>query len=228
MSENILTSVRYEIKINPFRNESVIMSIETAKAKYKIRDQVVIQINKENLLGEIVNIKDNVQILPDYKNHIVRLASESDLSHKKSLGARIDETKQFFEQLLKKFKLSAKVVFIDWDLNQHKVYCYLTSDKKINYLLLHETAVDTLKTRVSIKQVGVRDFAKCIGGLGSCGRELCCQKFLQSLQSVTLTMARQQNLYIEPEKISGVCGKLRCCIAFECYSCETRSNNGKN
>ena len=225
MSENRLTSILYEIEINPFRNESVIMSSEADKTKYKIRDQVVIQINKENLLGEIIKIKDNVQILPDYKNHIVRFANESDLSHKKLLSNRIDETKQFFEQLLKKFKLSAKVVFIDWDLNQHKVYCYLTSDKKINYLLLHETAVDTLKTRVSIKQVGVRDFAKCIGGLGSCGRELCCQKFLQSLQSVTLTMARQQNLYIEPEKISGVCGKLRCCIAFECYSCETRSTH---
>jgi cell fate regulator YaaT (PSP1 superfamily) len=218
MSETTTTPILYEIKVNPFRSEFVITKSEADKSRFNLQDQVIIQINKEILLGQIVKIKDASQLLPDLRCHIVRLANESDLLRKEAINRKTEETKMFFEDLLKKFKLFAKVVLIDWDLHQHKVYCYITSEKKINYLFLYETAVDTLKTRVSIKQIGVRDYARCIGGLGVCGREFCCRVFLQNLQSVTLMMARQQSLYVEPEKISGACGKLRCCIAFECFS----------
>ena len=205
----------YDVQINPFRVEYVITKSLEENLGFNLNEQVLIQVNKEILLGEITKIQKLSQSIPEMKSRIMRRANESDLIRKESFGKRTDETKEFFEQLLKRFKLPAKIVLIDWDFTQSKVYCYLTSERKINYLLLHETAVDSLKTRVAIKQIGIRDYARSIGGLAVCGRELCCSSFLKNMQSVTLTMARQQSIYIEPEKISGACGKLRCCISFE-------------
>jgi cell fate regulator YaaT (PSP1 superfamily) len=205
----------YDVQINPFRVEYIITKPLEENLGFNLNEQVLIQVNKEILLGEITKIQKLSQSIPEMKSRIMRRANESDLIRKESYSKRTYETKEFFEQLLKRFKLPAKVVLIDWDFNQSKVYCYLTSERKINYLLLHETAVDSLKTRVAIKQIGIRDYARSIGGLGVCGRELCCSSFLKIMQSVTLTMARQQSIYVEPEKISGVCGKLRCCISFE-------------
>lgn len=207
--------VLYEIRINPFRNEIGIMKSENDNAEFNLNEQVVVQINREVFIGQITKIMDAYKPLPDQYLTILRKVNESDLAKKISIERKSQETKEFFEELLKKFKLAAKVVMIDWDFNQHKVYCYITSERKINYLLLHETAVDTIKTRVAIKQIGIRDYARSVSGLGICGRELCCRVFLQNIQSVTLSMARQQNLYVEPEKISGCCGKLRCCIGYE-------------
>lgn len=207
--------ILYEIKVNPFRKEiadSQLENIELTTGQY-----VLIKLYKEVLFGQIAKIINLSQPLSDIKYHIIRLANESDLARKEMLNKKSEELKTFFEQLLKRFKLMAKVVFVDLDFNQHKVYCYLTSERKINYLLLHETAVDSLKTRVAIKQIGARDYARCIGGVGICGRELCCQMILQTIPSITLTMARRQNIFIEPEKITGQCGKLRCCITFEAY-----------
>jgi cell fate regulator YaaT (PSP1 superfamily) len=215
MNTSIGLQLLYEIKVNPFRNEFATIKSESDKIKYRLQDSVVIQLGKEIFIGQIVKIKELTQSVPDLKCHILRSINQSDLARKEALHKKTEETKLFVEHLLKKFKLSAKVVYIDWDFNEHKVYCYLTSERKINYLLLHENAVDSLKARVAIKQIGVRDYARSIGGLGICGRELCCRNFLQTIQSVTLSMARQQNLYVEPEKISGACGKLHCCIAFE-------------
>jgi cell fate regulator YaaT (PSP1 superfamily) len=203
----------YEIKINPFRFEYAVSKQENLDLNRG--NQVLIQIYKEVLLGQITKMQKMSQLIPEIRSHIIRLATETDIARKESFNRQSEEVRMFFEQLLKRFQLSAKVVLIDWDFNQSKVYCYLISERKINYLLLHETATDSLKTRVAIKQVGIRDFARSIGGLGVCGRELCCSTFLNTIQSVTLTMARQQSIYIEPEKISGACGKLRCCISFE-------------
>lgn len=205
--------ILYELRVNPFRIE--IADSQLGNAELNSGQYVIIHLYKEILLGQIIKIINSSYPLPDTKCHIIRLASESDWARKEILNKKTEELKEFFEHLLKRFKLSAKVVLVDLDFNQHKVYCYLTSERKINYLLLHETAVDSLKTRVAIKQIGVRDYARSIGGLGICGRELCCRMFLPTIQSITLTTARRQNIFVEPEKITGVCGKLRCCITFE-------------
>jgi cell fate regulator YaaT (PSP1 superfamily) len=213
MNKNQL--VLYEIKINPFRSEIGIIKSDSDSTAFNLNEQVIVQINREVFVGQITKIMDAYTPVPTPYLTILRKANESDLARKLSIAKKSQETKEFFEELLKKFKLAAKVILIDWDFNQHKVYCYITSERKINYLLLHETAVDVIKTRVAIKQIGIRDYARSISGLGICGRELCCRVFLHDIQSVTLSMARQQNLYVEPEKISGCCGKLRCCIGYE-------------
>jgi cell fate regulator YaaT (PSP1 superfamily) len=212
----IRTAARlYEVEINPFRLEYVTAKSASDQPQYNLYDHIVIQYYKENLLGQIINIKDIPELDRASRCQILRLANESDFNRKKTLLKQTADTGQFFEDLFKQFKLTAKVVFIDFDLNHYKTYCYMISERKINYLLLHETAVDSLKTRVAIKQVGVRDYARCIGGIGICGREQCCSRFLKNIQSITLTMVRHHNIFTEPEKITGNCGKLRCCLMYE-------------
>ncbi|MBS4016282.1 MAG: hypothetical protein KGZ86_07625 [Candidatus Latescibacteria bacterium] len=214
--QNTQTAARlYEVQINPFRLEYVTVKSAPTQSKYNLFDYIVIQYYKENLLGQIINIKDIPEFSSTGRCQILRLANEADFIRKKTLQKQAQDTKQFFEDLFKQFKIAAKVVFIDYDLNHYKTYCYIISERKINYLLLHETAVDSLKTRVAIKQIGVRDYARCAGGIGICGREQCCRVFLQNIQSITLTMVRHQNIFTEPEKITGNCGKLRCCLMYE-------------
>ncbi|MEO0083305.1 MAG: regulatory iron-sulfur-containing complex subunit RicT [candidate division WOR-3 bacterium] len=220
MSElnNNHTELIYKIKINPFRIEHGIPKSDAKITQFSLNQYVVVQIQKEILLGKIIS--SSVQTLDEcsVKCHILRPAKDEEVSRREFLTKRNAEIETFFSDLFKKFKLPAKVVYIDWDLNLQKVYCYLIADQKINYLLLYETAVDCLKLRVAIKQIGARDCARGFGGIGSCGRELCCCTFLKKLQSITIRMVQKQTSYIEPEKLSGICGKLKCCLAFETKS----------
>ncbi|MCX8015098.1 MAG: hypothetical protein N2748_03685 [candidate division WOR-3 bacterium] len=209
----------YKIQINPFRVEYGVLKPDAKIVNLSLNQFVVVQIHKELLLGKVISNKSqNINQTSDIRCYILRLAKEEEINRREFLKKRNCEIKFFFEDLFKKFKLPARVVHIDWDLNLQKVYCYLVADQKVNYLLLYETAVDCLKTRVAIKQIGARDYARGLGGIGSCGRELCCCAFLQKLQSITIRMAQKQTNYIEPEKLSGVCGKLKCCLAFETKS----------
>lgn len=93
------------------------------------------------------------------------------------------------------------------------------SEHRLDFRALHKVISSALNIRVAIKQIGVRDHAKLVGGLGPCGRESCCRGFMRELRPIALRMARQQNLFVEPSKISGLCGKLLCCLGFEedCY-----------
>lgn len=210
----------YEVQINPFHIEYAVVKSSSHQPQYNLGNNVIIQIYKENLLGSITGIKNMSAEVSINRCQIIRQATDADFSKKQILQKRALDTKTFFEDLFRRFQIAAKVVFIDFDINYYKTYCYIISERKINYLLLHETAVDSLKTRVAIKQIGIRDFARWIGGLGICGREQCCRSFLQNIQSVTLTMVRQQNIFNEPEKISGNCGKLRCCLMYEPRQCD--------
>lgn len=223
----------YEVQVNPFHLEYAVVKANTAQAHYEIGNHVILQIYKENLLGTIIAIKNSFPDTPVNRCQIIRSATEADFERKRSLQKRCEDTRVFFDDLFRRFKIAAKVVLIDFDINQYKTYCYTVSERKINYLLLHETAVDSLKTRVAIKQVGIRDYARYIGGLGICGREQCCRSFLQNIQSITLAMVRHQHIFLEPEKLSGNCGKLRCCLMYEPTLTELKAaqeqekNNGK-
>ncbi|MEO0075111.1 MAG: regulatory iron-sulfur-containing complex subunit RicT [candidate division WOR-3 bacterium] len=204
----------YEVRIHPFRTESVILKSEPPPC-YKINDYVVVQTNREQNIGQIIKISQIENIASASHAQIIRIATQDDFNRKKNLQNQIRSAHEFFENLFKRFKINAKIVFVDIDLNHYKTYCYIVSEKKIDYLSLHETAADSLKTRIAIKQIGVRDYARCLGGIGICGRQLCCRAFLKNIPSITLSVVREQNIFIEPEKISGLCGKLRCCLLYE-------------
>ncbi|MEO0091838.1 MAG: regulatory iron-sulfur-containing complex subunit RicT [candidate division WOR-3 bacterium] len=203
----------YEVKINPFRTELVLTSPNENNEVFNLNDWVIIAFYKEILLGEVIRKIPYSQTTIYGK--ILRKATEDDFCQQSVLKKEAEELHTIIEPIVKNIEPSAKIVLVDKSFNRYKAYCYLIAEKRVDYAKLHKMLTNILGNRIIIKQIGVRDYTRSLGGIGVCGREICCRIFLGTLKSITLSMARQQNIYVEPEKISGVCGKLRCCLAFE-------------
>jgi cell fate regulator YaaT (PSP1 superfamily) len=112
-------------------------------------------------------------------------------------------------------KLEMKLVDVEMQFDGNKITFYFTAEKRIDFRELVKDLASTFKTRIELRQIGVRDEAKRLDGVGPCGRRLCCSSFLRDFAPVTLRMARDQQLALSPNKISGVCGRLMCCLAYE-------------
>ncbi|MPM73081.1 hypothetical protein SDC9_120057 [bioreactor metagenome] len=108
-----------------------------------------------------------------------------------------------------------KLVKVEYTFDRNKLIAYFTSNGRVDFRGLVKDMAAAFKTRIELKQIGVRDEAKMLGGLGSCGRPLCCSTFLGDFQPVSIKMAKEQNLSLNPTKISGVCGRLMCCLKYE-------------
>ncbi|OYD16127.1 hypothetical protein CH330_03620 [candidate division WOR-3 bacterium JGI_Cruoil_03_51_56] len=146
---------------------------------------------------------------------VVRKANEEDMKSRCELDVKTKKVLDLFQRQKDKFGLKMKVVGAHWRWDKKKVCFYFISEHRLDFRVLHKVISSALNIRVAIKQIGVRDFARIVGGLGPCGRELCCRSFMKEMRPITLRMARQQNLFVEPSKISGLCGKLLCCLSFE-------------
>lgn len=146
---------------------------------------------------------------------LVRLANESDLeSHRHKL----EREKKIFEFIRDRAAaLSLPMKFVRWQLSYdgRKLSVYYTSENRIDYRQLVRELVQAYGFRVEMRQIGVRDETKIRGGIGPCGKTLCCSTFLESFHPVTIKMAKNQNLSLNPSKISGMCGRLMCCLAYE-------------
>ncbi len=146
---------------------------------------------------------------------VIRRATEADLQRRAELDLKAVHTLELFRRLRDEYQLDMQVIGVHWRIDGKKVCFYFVSDKKLNFRMFHKALASALNVRVAIKQIGVRDHARLLGGIGPCGRIICCQQFLKELKTITLRMARQQKLFVEPTKISGLCGKLLCCLAYE-------------
>jgi cell fate regulator YaaT (PSP1 superfamily) len=161
------------------------------------------------LLGEAQADPDAIQ------SSIIRRATTVDLAQRDENRARADDCLRTFRHLVRQFRLPMKPVDAQLRLDRREICFYFVSDERLNFRSLHKAISAELHMRVSVRQVGVRDYCRVQGGIGACGRVLCCAGFLTELKPITLRMARQQSLFVEPSKISGVCGKLLCCLGFE-------------
>ncbi|MEO0004722.1 MAG: regulatory iron-sulfur-containing complex subunit RicT [candidate division WOR-3 bacterium] len=146
---------------------------------------------------------------------IQRRATETDLHNRAALDAKVAQAIELFRQLRDEYKLDMQVVGAHLRLDKRKICFYFVAEERLNFRILHKAIASALNMRVAIKQIGVRDHTRLLGGLGICGRVVCCKQFLKEFKPITLRMARQQNLFVEPTKISGLCGKLLCCLSFE-------------
>lgn len=146
---------------------------------------------------------------------IQRQATETDIRTRAELDAKMPQAIELFRQLRDEYKLDMQIVGAHMRLDKRKICFYFVADERLNFRILHKALAAALNIRVAIKQIGVRDHTRLLGGLGICGRVVCCKQFLKELKPITLRMARQQNLFVEPTKISGLCGKLLCCLSFE-------------
>ncbi len=146
---------------------------------------------------------------------VIRKATEKDIQiHMKNLEKEADAFR-LCETKIKSHKLDMKLVDVEFTFDNNKVIFYFTADGRVDFRELVKDLATVFRTRIELRQIGVRDEAKMKGGIGPCGKSLCCSTFLQDFTSVSIKMAKEQNLSLNPTKISGICGRLMCCLKYE-------------
>jgi cell fate regulator YaaT (PSP1 superfamily) len=197
-----------QIKITPFRIESC-----ESDVSYEVGDLVIIK-SKEGIdIGSVSSIqKENIE---NVYGKILRKVASTDIEKLKELRDYEEFCLIELKRAVEEFKYIMKPVYAHCQFDEERLIFYFTAQKRLEFRKLHRYISQKLNKRVVIKQIGSRDYSKLFGGIGPCGRNLCCTTFLGELKSISLRMARDQKLYVSPGKISGICGRLLCCLNFE-------------
>lgn len=146
---------------------------------------------------------------------IIRVADKTDIEKIKQNTEKIKEVMKTCNNKIEQHRLSMKLVKGEFSFDRSKIIFYFTAEERIDFRELVKDLAKIFKARIELKQVGVRDEAKILGGFGPCGRELCCRRFLTDFEPVSIKQAKDQNLPLNPAKISGLCGRLMCCLSYE-------------
>lgn len=146
---------------------------------------------------------------------IIRLANEKDTKKYEENKEKSKKAFDICQEKIEKHNLQMKLIYAEYTFDNNKVLFYFTADGRIDFRELVKDLAAVFKTRIELRQIGVRDETKIVGGIGICGRELCCYKHLSDFIPVSIKMAKEQNLSLNPTKISGVCGRLMCCLKHE-------------
>ncbi len=180
-------------------------------------DKVVVETERGRALGTVVRKPREItpdQAPPKLKS-ILRIAGENDLQMAQSNSLREQEALLFCQQRVKQRNMEMKLVRAEYLFDGSKIIFFFTADGRVDFRELVRDLAQHFRTRIEMRQIGVRDEAKQVGGLGICGRELCCSSHLREFVPVSVKMAKAQGLALNPTKISGQCGRLLCCLAYE-------------
>ncbi len=180
-------------------------------------DYAVVMTDRGPVLGEVVQRLDDVSSTSDKASFpkVVRAASADDLRIHQENARRETDARTFCHSRIEARKLPMKLVRTEVLLDRSKSIFYFTADGRIDFRELVKDLAHELRTRIEMRQVGVRDEARMVGGIGPCGKELCCSSFLSGFEPITVKMAKDQGLALNPAKLSGVCGRLMCCLIYE-------------
>ena len=200
-----------------FKKSGKIYYFDPADMNIQKDTYVVVETARGIEFGECVigikEINENDIVAP--LKSVLRIATEEDIDrHFKNK----DKEKDAFNICLKKIQehgLTMKLIDVEYTFDNNKVIFYFTADGRVDFRELVKDLATIFKTRIELRQIGVRDEAKMLGGLGPCGRPMCCSSFLGDFASVSIKMAKEQNLSLNPTKISGICGRLMCCLNYE-------------
>lgn len=180
-------------------------------------DYVIVETARGIEFGKVVlthkQVDEEDVVLPLKK--ILRLATEDD---KKTVMVNQEQADNAFQtcgEKIKEHELDMKLVDAEYTFDRNKIIFYFTADGRIDFRKLVKDLAAQFKTRIELRQIGVRDEAKLLGGIGPCGRMLCCSTFLGDFEPVSIKMAKDQSLSLNPAKISGLCGRLMCCLKYE-------------
>lgn len=195
-----------------------VLHFKTKECDIKPNDKVIIKSLIGEELGNVVkefghtfNKIKNISSIPE----ILRKANQKDLD---SFDKKQKDEKEAYEFCLKKIhdrEIPIKLIKVTFFTSERKAIFYFTSEGRIDFRDLVKDLAKKFKMRIEMRQIGIRDEAKMIGGIGICGRQLCCKTFLNTIEPITLQMAKRQNLNMNPLKISGQCGRLMCCLSYE-------------
>ncbi len=180
-------------------------------------DYVIVETSRGIEFGEVVTQMKEIDdsILSSPLKPVIRIATEEDVQHDRDNKAAEKEAHAICQKKIAEHKLDMKLVTVEYTFDNSKILFYFTANGRVDFRSLVKDLAGVFKTRIELRQIGVRDEAKMIGGLGPCGRQICCGAFLGDFQPVSIKMAKEQNLSLNPNKISGVCGRLMCCLKYE-------------
>ena len=179
--------------------------------------QVIVETARGVECGEVVmgsRMVEDDKIIPPLKP-IIRIATEKDLKIVEQNRAKEQTAAKICQEKIAAHKLDMKLVSVEYTFDNKTILFYFTANGRVDFRSLVKDLAGVFKTRIELRQIGVRDEAKMLGGLGPCGRPICCGTFLGDFQPVSIKMAKEQNLSLNPIKISGVCGRLMCCLKYE-------------
>lgn len=183
----------------------------------KTGDYVIVDTARGNDLGEVTmgprEIDEESWRGPLKKT--VRIATEQDIQHGVENRQKEKEAFSICQKKIAEHKLEMKLVSVEYAFDNSKILFFFTANGRVDFRSLVKDLASIFKMRIELRQIGVRDEAKMLGGLGPCGRPICCGTFLDQFQPVSIKMAKEQNLSLNPTKISGVCGRLMCCLKYE-------------
>ena len=180
-------------------------------------DQVVVETSQGEEIAEVAvpNRMVEEEKLTTSLKKVLRLASPRDLKHAEECRQKEKEAFELCSKKIKEHKLNMTLTDVEYKFDNSKILFYFTADGRIDFRDLVRDLASVYKTRIELRQIGVRDEVKRIGGNGVCGRELCCCSFLSDFETVSIKMAKEQNISLNPSKISGNCGRLMCCLKYE-------------
>ena len=200
-----------------FKKPGKIYFFDPGHLKLKLRDKVIVDTANGEELAEIsiANklVEDDKVVEPLRK--IIRYANKKDFARLRENKEKEKEAFNICLEKIAKHKLPMKLINVEYKFDRSKLLFYFTADGRIDFRELVKDLAAIFKTRIELRQIGVRDEVKRIGGNGVCGRELCCCTFLSNFEAVSIKMAKEQNMSLNPTKISGVCGRLMCCLKYE-------------
>ncbi len=180
-------------------------------------DACIIKSEEGSEIGEILSEPEMIleEEVPRSLRSVVRKATEKDLKQAEDNLKREKEAYAFCQKKILEKGMKMKLVSASMLFDRSKLIFYFTAEERVNFRQLVKELAGRFRTRIEMHQIGVRDEAKVLGGVSSCGRPLCCSSFLKGFTPVTIRMARNQNLSLNPEQISGACGRLMCCLTYE-------------
>ena len=180
-------------------------------------DHVVVETERGRELGDVVEAPHDVaeNDLPAPLKPVVRLATADDTAHAAELAEREHEAMPVYRQMVKEHKLDMKPIEVEYMFSGDRIVFYFSAEERVDFRELVRDLATRFKARIDMRQIGVRDEARLVGGVGHCGQPLCCVRFGGDFQPVSIRMAKEQDLPLNPLKISGLCGRLMCCLRYE-------------
>lgn len=200
-----------------FKTAGKIYYFDPGNLDVKIGDNVIVETARGMEFGTVNMTEKQVhpsEIVSPLKK-VIRIADERDHKRHEDNVRKKERALQLCQEKIDKHKLEMKLIDVEYTFDNSKIIFYFTADGRVDFRELVKDLAGVFKMRIELRQIGVRDEAKMMGGIGTCGRSLCCHSWLSDFEPVSIKMAKVQNLSLNPTKISGICGRLMCCLKYE-------------
>jgi len=200
-----------------FTTAGKLYDFSVGRVEPKPGDRVIVETERGKSIGQVVSgpLEIDDAALPEGIKQVQRLAEPSDLATQAANTLKEKEAHKFCLNRIKERVMDMKLVKVEYLFDGSKAIFYFTADGRVDFRELVKDLAHAFHTRIEMRQIGVRDESKMVGGIGICGRELCCSSYLREFEPVSVKMAKEQSLALNPSKISGQCGRLLCCLSYE-------------